>query len=82
MISYRMAYIRQSHNQPRKNIMNLARDKGYKTIANAEKKLKSIVGDLSKIHYVIAVNADGRYVPCAIGKDNWDLIHAGITVLG
>jgi|APSaa5957512535_1039671.scaffolds.fasta_scaffold226524_1 hypothetical protein len=64
--------------------MNLARHKGYKTVANAKKKLTKEVGDLAtaEVHWVIAVNEQGRFVPCAIGGKHFHLIHQGITVLG
>jgi len=66
--------------------MNLARAKGYKTDANARKKLAAEIGDLATAekHWVIAVNNEGRFVPCVVGTsiENVGLIHCGITVLG
>lgn len=64
--------------------MNLARHKGYATVENAKKKLINVIGDLDtvKVHWVIAVNEEGRFVPCVIGSQHSQLVHAGLTVLG
>lgn len=63
--------------------MNLARSKGYATVANAEKKLNAELKDagITEAHHVIAVNDKGRYVPCVVGREYMGLIHRGITVL-
>lgn len=64
--------------------MNLARCSGYATAKNAKRKLEKSVPDIRDVHYLIAVNDEGRFVPVVVGATPWDiaLIHKGITVVG
>ena len=62
--------------------MNLARDKGYASVTGAKRKLEKSVPNLTLVHHVIAVNDEGRFVPCVVGSEHMELIHRGITVLG
>lgn len=60
---------------------------GYATEKNAQRALDKALakycdGNTEIIHYVIAVNQDGRYLPVVIGKDYAHLAHHGICVAG
>lgn len=60
--------------------------KGYATPQNAEKKLRNEVGNnLEDMHWVIAINTEGRYVPIVTGWPSnpqglCSLVHCGICV--
>ena len=41
---------------------------GYATEANAEKKLRNVAGEnIEKMHWIIAVKDNGRFVPVVTG---------------
>jgi len=68
--------------------MNLARTNGYKTVENAKRKLESVIGDLETVemHWTIAVNNDGRFVPVVhpLGEQRMriaEFAHKGITTI-
>jgi len=58
----------------------------YKTRARAIKKLESALAahhaTLGDVHWLIAVNEEGRFGPVVVGADNVALCHDGITVVG
>ena len=62
--------------------------KGYATAANAERKLRAVMGDaFTYTRWVIAINDTGRYVPVvALDNDNRldmaSLCQNGIAVIG
>jgi len=72
--------------------MNLARSKGYKTIANAKTKLSDALVMITgkklgeaEVHHLISVNDEGRFVPVVVyhrGMMLADYAHTGITVVG
>ena len=60
----------------------------YATAANAEKKLRKVMGDTidtNKVRWMIAVNSDGRFFPVVVHDTHHAplvLAHEGICVVG
>lgn len=55
--------------------------KGYKTYANAYRKLEKELGDNpERITNMVIATPDGRFIPVAIGENATYLIHRGICV--
>lgn len=56
--------------------------RSYATRENAVKALEKVFGDkLAQVRWLIAVKADGRFVPTAVGHDNVWAAHRGIMVV-
>lgn len=56
--------------------------KTYKTRENALKALANATEGMERVHYVIAVNEEGRFFPVACGVEYLNLIHRGVAVVG
>ncbi len=57
--------------------------KSYATQKSALRKLENVLGPrLDSTRWLIAVNADGRYVPTVVGVELVYLAHAGLMVIG